>query len=550
MSPKMRLQIAVNRSTFAPRQWVAHPVIRVALLFVVCCLLLLLYRHYSLFSSYDQGIFNQIFWNSLHGRFFESSLSSGLSAEVTLQGAIPLVSYRHLGQHFNPIFLLWLPFYALLPFPETLSVLQVLLVAAAGLVLYVLARQSLSPTLSAAIAISFYGANAVVGPTLGNFHDYNALPLLLFSLLLALEKRWWVIFWAIALLVLSVREDAGVTLLSVGTYLVISRRHWRVGVGLFALAVAYILLLTNLVMPAFSPDVSQRMIVERFGQYTGEKAASPVEAIGAMLAQPGQLLAELFSRFPKKLYYLFDQSLPLALVPLISADAWLLAAFPLLELLLMKGETPLAINIRYATLVVPGFFYGAILWWSKHPTAFKPRVQKIWSVCLALSLLFTVTSNPNRTLSFLVPDSIRPWVYLPLTHQLPHAAQARTVIAQIPAQASVAATTPLVPPLSGRRAIVRFPHSTQFRNEALQAENVDYIVADLWQFQQYQPAFRLDRDLLQASVAAINQLLQTQTYGIQTFQDNVVLLQRHVATRPELAAQWLDFTKQLPAPKP
>jgi hypothetical protein len=161
-----------------------------------------------------------------------------------------------------------------------------------------------------------------------------------------------------------------------------------------------------------------------------------------------------------------------------------------------------------------------------------------------------VTSNPNRTLSFLVPDSIRPWVHVPLTQQIPHAAQARTVMAQIPAQASVAATTPLVPPLSGRRAIVRFPHSTQFRNETLQVENVDYIVADLWQFQQYQPAFRLDRDLLQASVAAINQLLQTQTYGIQTFQDNVVLLQRNVPTRPELVAQWLDFTNQLPAPKP
>lgn len=546
----MRLQMATSRSTFALRKATQHPVVRAALLFVVGCLLLVLYRHYSLYSSYDQGIFNQIFWNSLHGRFFESSLSSGLSAEVTLHGAIPLVSYRHLGQHFNPIFLLWLPFYALLPFPATLSVLQVLLVAAAGLVLYVLARQSLSPKLAGMIAVSFYGANAVIGPNIGNFHDYNALPLLLFSLLLALEKRWWLLFWAIALLVLGVREDAGVTLLSVGSYLVLSRRHWRMGVGLFALAVAYILLLTSVIMPAFSPDVSQRMIVERFGQYTGEKAASPTEAIVAMLSQPGHILVELFSRFPKKLYYLFDQSLPLMFVPLISADAWIVTAFPLLELLLMKGETPMAINIRYATLVVPGFFYGAILWWSKHPNAFKPRVQKLWSVCLALSLLFTVTSNPNRTLSFLVPDSIRPWVHVPLTQQIPHAAQARTVLAQIPPQASVAATTDLVVPLSGRQAVVRFPYAIQFRNEALQTENVEYIVADLWHFQQYRPAFRLDRDLLQASVTSLNQLIQTQAYGIQAFQDHVVLLQRNVPNNAALAAQWLDFAKQMLTPKP
>ena len=540
----MALPMANRSHLFTLQKHARQPVVLVAMVFAVYCLLLLTYRHYSLYSSYDQGIFNQIFWNSAHGRLFESSLSSTLSADVVHHDAVPLVSYRHLGQHFNPIFLLWLPLYALFPFPATLSILQVGLVAAAGLVLYALSRQTLSPLLSLAIAVSFYGANAVVGPTIGNFHDYNPLPLLLFSLFLAIEKRWWVLFWAMALLVLSVREDAGITLLSVGTYLVISRRQWRVGVALFAIAVAYILLLTNVVMPSFSPDVSQRMIVERFGQYTGGKAATPVEAIGAILSQPGQILAEIFSRFPKKLSYLVDQWLPLAFVPAIASEAWLLAAFPFLELLLMRGETPLSINIRYATLAVPGLFYGAILWWSRHPKAFQLKMKRFWAVCLSLSLIFTVTSNPNRTLSFLIPDSIRPWVYVSPLQQLPHATQARTVMAQIPPQASVAATTYLIPPLSGRRAIVRFPESIQFRNEAQQTEKVAYIIADLWQFQQYQPAFKLERNLLQASLKLIDQLLQTQEYGIQAFQANVVLLQQGIKTEPAIAAQWQAFVKQ------
>ena len=119
-------------------------VIKVASLFLACSLLLV-YRHYSLYASYDQGIFNQIFWNTLHGRLFESSLSSMLSDQVLNQGDIPAVSYRHLGQHFNPIFLLWLPIYALFPSPITLSFIQVVLLTAAGLVLYLLARQHLFP---------------------------------------------------------------------------------------------------------------------------------------------------------------------------------------------------------------------------------------------------------------------------------------------------------------------------------------------------------------------------------------------------------------------
>ncbi len=71
----------------------------------------------------------------------------------------------------------------------------------------------------------------------------------------------------------------------------------------------------------------------------------------------------------------------------MSLSAWMIASAPLLELLLMKGESALAINIRYATLAVPGLFYGAILWWSSHPEAFQARVRKIWVACIVLSLI-------------------------------------------------------------------------------------------------------------------------------------------------------------------
>jgi uncharacterized membrane protein len=546
----MQQRMAINQSissglTRLAKHSAQRPVIAAALLFTVVCLVLLLYRHYSLYSSYDQGIFNQIFWNSIHGRLFESSLSSGLSAEVLLHGGVPLVSYRHLGQHFNPIFLLWLPLYALFPFPETLSILQVLLIAAAGLVLYILARQQLSPRLSVLIAISFYGANTVLGPTLGNFHDYNPLPLFLFSLLLALEKGWWTLFWLMAILTLSIREDAGVPLLSVGLYLIVSRRRWRIGLALFTLTVAYILLLTNLIMPSFSSDFAERLIVERFGQYTSGKPASSAEAIGTILSSPGRILAELGSQFPRKLRYLLGHWLPLGFIPAISSDAWLLTAFPFLQLLLMQGDNSLSINIRYATLAVPGLFYGAILWWSKHPNAFQGKMPKFLSLCLALSLFFTVTSNPNLTLSFLIPDSIRPWVHISLGEQVRHAAQARAVMAQIPPPASIAATTYLIPPLSSRRAIVRFPDLSQFRDEAQQTQKVEYIIADLWRLQRYSPAFKSERSSLKASLDKIRQLLETQEYGIRAFQDQVVLLQQNLRTEPDTAAAWRSFIKQL-----
>ncbi|HTL89759.1 MAG TPA: DUF2079 domain-containing protein, partial [Leptolyngbya sp.] len=74
-------------------------------------------RYFSFYTSYDQGLFNQLFWNNLHGRWFQSSLTSANSVASLEDGAIPTVSFIHLGQHLVLDFLLWLPLYALFPHP-------------------------------------------------------------------------------------------------------------------------------------------------------------------------------------------------------------------------------------------------------------------------------------------------------------------------------------------------------------------------------------------------------------------------------------------------
>ena len=68
-------------------------VMKVAAVFFVLCLLLTLHRYYSFYATYDQGIFNQLFWNGSHGRLFESSLSSALSTNVVHQNQLPEVDY-------------------------------------------------------------------------------------------------------------------------------------------------------------------------------------------------------------------------------------------------------------------------------------------------------------------------------------------------------------------------------------------------------------------------------------------------------------------------
>ncbi|OKH11490.1 hypothetical protein NIES592_21590 [Fischerella major NIES-592] len=519
-------------------------VLLLAGIFFFLCLLFTLHRYYTFYASFDQGIFNQVFWNNLHGRFFQSSLSSSLSTNVVHAGEVPTVYYHRLGQHFTPALLLWLPIYALFPSPATLTVLQVILITAAGLVLYVLARQYLQPPLAVMITASFYGANAVIGPTLSNFHDICQIPLFVFTLLLAMEKRWWWLFWLLAVLILAVREDAGIGLFGVGVYMILSKRFPRAGVAVCILSFGYILVLTNLIMPLFSKDISQRFMLERFGQYADGEEASTIEIIWGMISNPLRLLVELFTPLDRTIKYLLGQWLPLAFVPAVAPGSWMIASFPLLKLLLGKGESVLSITIRYALTVVPGLFYGSILWWSQRQQKFKPAFRRLWIGCICLSLFFTFTSNPNRTFYFVIPDSVKPLVYVSLPQQWQHVSQMRPLLAQIPPDASVSATTYIVPHLSSRREILRLP-ALELRNDAQKVIKVDYAIADLWQLQKYQVAFKSDRSLLKDLTPLIDQLINNGEYGIIGFEDGVILLKKAASSDTQAKAAWLQFRQEL-----
>lgn len=515
-----------------------------AIAFFVLGLIFTLHRYYSFYASFDQGIFNQVFWNGIHGRFFQSSLSSSLSTNVVHSGEVPTVYYHRLGQHFTPALLLWLPIYALFPSPATLTFLQVTFVTAAGLILYALARHYLEPPLAAMITVSFYAANAVIGPTLSNFHDISQIPLFVFGLLLAMEKRSWWLFWLLAILTLIVREDAGVVLFGVGFYLILSRRYPQIGLAVCSLSLAYMIVLTNVVMPLFSQDISRRFMIERFGHFVDDQEASTLEIIWAIVSHPWRLIVYLVSPVGIKIKYLLGHLLPLAFVPAVSPVAWTIAGFPLLQIFLQQGESRLAITIRYAMTIVPGLFYGAILWWSHHPKAFKPSLRRFWVICICLSVFFSFTSNPSRTFYFLIPDSVQPWVYVSLPKQWHHVSQLRPLLAQIPPDASVSATTYLVPPLSSRREILRWP-ALQLRNDARQVINVDYVVVDLWQLQQYQAAFDDDRQLLQQSIPVIDQITGSQQYGIIDVKDGVILMQKGATSNPQAATAWLALRQEI-----
>lgn len=519
-------------------------------LFFIILLALALNRYFSFITTYDHGLFTQVFWNSINGNFFQSSLSSVASSAHIIEKKLPLLNYIHLGQHFVIDFLLWFPLYTLFPSPLTLIILQIFLLTTAGIVLYFLARQHLSIPLSVMICASYYGANAVIGPSLDNFYEHCQIPLLIFSLLLALEKQKWRIFWLLVALTLGIREDTGITLFGLGLYLVISHRHPRIGLVLSTLSFAYVAVITNSIMTLFSEDSSRLYIAPFFNKFVKTENPSTLDLLGAIITQPQIIIEIIFTQIDKRIRYLLGQWLPLAFVPAISWPSWLMSIFPLLVLFLQVNN-PLAtsINSRYTLSIVPVLFYGAILWWAKNREKFTPKIKQFWKGCIALSLIFTLTSNPHRALYFLIPHGIQPWVYVSLNQQWKHAQDLQKIIRLIPPKGSLSTTAYLVPHLAQRRAIFRLP-AMQYVDEQNNIHDVDYALLDFWQLQQPELVAPIDRGRIQAMIPFVDQALQQGSYGIVDLVGGTLLIQKGQVTPPQTLEKWLEIRQQFSLPHP
>lgn len=263
-----------------------------------------------------------------------------------------------------------------------------------------------------------------------------------------------------------------------------------------------------------------------------------------MLSKPWQLVLEIFTPFSRTLQYILNHVFPLAFVPLLSPATGMLVAAPLLTLFLRNDYWALSMNMRFALTIVPGLFYGAILWWSHHPGAFKLGFRRFWAFCITASIFFALTSNPHRALSFVIPDAVNPWVYASPLQQWNHARIIHSFLAKISSDASVSATTHIVPHLSNRREMLGFP-GLELINDAGETISVNYVIADVRQLQQYQAAFGDDREKLLEIIPVIDRILEQNRYGAIAFQDGIIFMQHGVVSDSVALSDWKVFRREL-----
>lgn len=165
---------------------------------------------YNAFRAYawDLGIFNQIFWNTLHGKPLYST------AELFI---IP--SGISFGTHLSPILFLILPIYAIYPAPETLLALQSFILALSALPVYMLARDSFNRKLAGVVfAMAYLLYSPLHGINWFDFHPQAFLPVLFLFAIYYLTKGKWLRYFFFTVLALTVAENVSIMVMFVGLY--------------------------------------------------------------------------------------------------------------------------------------------------------------------------------------------------------------------------------------------------------------------------------------------------------------------------------------------
>ena len=253
--------------------------------------------------TYDMGIFSQMFY---------SMRTTGQPiTTVERDGAL-----SHFMVHMSPIYYLLLPFYAIYPKPETLQVLQAMVLASSVIPLWLLAgRKNLNAWLKLLLCTLLLFYPSLSGGTGYDIHENCFLAPLILWLFYAMERRSAWLTGLFALLTLCVKEDAAVYVAVAGLYLTLravlhreDRKTLFTGLGVMVGSILWFLAAT-----AYINTYGDGLLTDRFYNFSYNGTFSMMNVIKTVLLIPMKALFECVDA--EKLSFIGLTLLPLMGLP-------------------------------------------------------------------------------------------------------------------------------------------------------------------------------------------------------------------------------------------
>ena len=327
-------------------------------------------RHESYHSlGFDLGLFNQVFWNTTQGRFFESTMSQALPVPHSL-----------LGDHFSPIFLLLMPFYFVFPHPETLLVIQTVALTLGAWPVYLLARLKLPAGYAPLWVLTYFLFVPLAYLNLNDFHEVALSVAPLGFALYFLERGRRGLFLLSLLFTFLVKEEMALVGAGFGAYVLIGKRDWKLGLGVFAGSLLAFAALIQVVIPLFAGGRSYPYIQGRYADVGG----SPGGVLMTLVKDPLRIARTLLQI--KKIEFLVAIFGPVLGLSALAGWASLLLLPTLGYLLLSNYDNQYSFTSQYSAPLIPLVLGTSILALARlRASAQRP----IMAVVVVSSLVFS-----------------------------------------------------------------------------------------------------------------------------------------------------------------
>jgi len=258
--------------------------------------------------TFDFGLFSQM---------FHYMKKTGLPLTTLERDGL----LSHFAVHMSPIYYLMLPFYALMPTPATLQVLQAAVLASGVIPLYLIGKNrglsGLSRTLLCALLLLF---PAYAGGTGYDLHENCFLTPLILWLFYAIEKKNIPLTAVAAVLTLGVKEDASVYVAVIGLYLLVKTllrlkkpdyHNLITGGALLAVSLLWFFAVTG-----YLAKHGDGVMTYRYDNFIYDGSGSLFTVVKAVLMHPMKALYECVD--PEKLNFNNLMLLPLLCLPLFT----------------------------------------------------------------------------------------------------------------------------------------------------------------------------------------------------------------------------------------
>lgn len=494
-------------------------------LFVVVYILVLtsivLLRHYSFDSSaWDLGIFDQACYTTLHGKVFYTT------AEIYANPSGSIF-----GTHFSPMLLVVLPFYAVFPVPETLLIIQTIVLAIGAYPVFFIAKEILgNGKLGLYFSLLYLAFPHVHSINVFDFHpDALFVTLSLVSLYFFIRGKWkpYVVFMILSFLT---KESMPIMFFffAIGELILlrdqvvdslkkrkISSRRLSVVVFTMVIAICYYVVARQIVH-SINPSPS------------GFVEGSPWSVLGVNPLDPSTLVhltginlsGAIGFDFQLKLFYLITVLAPLAFLPVFRLSrflpviAWLALAF------LSNYPPYYSLGWQYSALIVPFAVVAAIEGFHTFGSAFKLEKDRLFSLIKKLLLVGVLSTLALTFLILPINTTGLSWIS-------EHDEKLNAILSWIKEgspNASILTQYDIFPHVSNRvNSYVIPPIFSAFKKDyyfkyvkSLFEMGIDYVILDL------NPDVRTHAHRV-THFAALRSIEETGTYGLYASVDGILV---------------------------